>query len=195
MTYTRTAPGGLAGGPGGTPPHPPPSSSGLGRRPFKAVTRVRIPSGVRSQRSVHGPVAQLVSASPCQGEGRGFKSRQGRWPEESGARPGSSVGTSVRLKIGRSAVRPRPWPPQRSLAGQRFLAHVNSLRIAGNARLPFPLPFPFTAHLWKTPRGCGHAGCHSGESERGCPESPSSCHTQPVTPHRPPGLVGFFLRR
>ena len=26
-------------------------------------------------------------------------------------RPGSSVGTSVRLKIGRSAVRPRPWPP------------------------------------------------------------------------------------
>jgi len=26
------------------------------------------------------------------------------------ARPGSSVGTSVRLKIGRSAVRPRPWP-------------------------------------------------------------------------------------
>ena len=28
------------------------------------------------------------------------------------ARPGSSVGTSVRLKIGRSAVRPRPWPPQ-----------------------------------------------------------------------------------
>jgi len=24
--------------------------------------------------------------------------------------PGSSVGTSVRLKIGRSAVRPRPWP-------------------------------------------------------------------------------------
>ena len=27
-------------------------------------------------------------------------------------RPGSSVGTSVRLKSGRSAVRPRPWPPQ-----------------------------------------------------------------------------------
>ena len=30
------------------------------------------------------------------------------------ARPGSSVGTSVRLKIGRSAVRPRPWPPSLS---------------------------------------------------------------------------------
>jgi hypothetical protein len=28
------------------------------------------------------------------------------------SRPGSSVGTSVRLKIGRSAVRPRPWPPR-----------------------------------------------------------------------------------
>lgn len=32
-------------------------------------------------------------------------------------RPGSSVGTSVRLKIGRSAVRPRPWPPHET-AGQ-----------------------------------------------------------------------------
>ena len=30
-------------------------------------------------------------------------------------RPGSSVGTSVRLKIGRSAVRPRPWPPTSSV--------------------------------------------------------------------------------
>ena len=27
----------------------------------------------------HGPVAQLVSAPPCHGGGRGFKSRQGRW--------------------------------------------------------------------------------------------------------------------
>ena len=69
-----------------------------------------------------GPVAQLVSASPCHGEGRGFESRRGRsqgrqilfsmiaglcgWP-------GSSVGTSVRLKIGRSTVRSRPWPPRK----------------------------------------------------------------------------------
>jgi hypothetical protein len=52
-------------------------------------------------------VAQLVSASPCHGEGRGFESRLGR---NITSRPGSSVGTSVRLKSGRSAVRPRPWP-------------------------------------------------------------------------------------
>ena len=32
-------------------------------------------------------------------------------PRARAHRPGSSVGTSVRLKIGRSAVRPRPWPP------------------------------------------------------------------------------------
>ncbi len=32
-----------------------------------------------------------------------------RYPRR--ARPGSSVGTSDRLKSGRSAVRPRPWPP------------------------------------------------------------------------------------
>jgi hypothetical protein len=32
----------------------------------------------RSRQALPGPVAQLVSASPCHGEGRGFKSRRGR---------------------------------------------------------------------------------------------------------------------
>ena len=73
--------------------HVPPSSSGLGRCPFTAVTRVRIPLGVRKDSRLDrfvsglnaccsgrylGPVAQLVSASPCHGEGRGFESRRGR---------------------------------------------------------------------------------------------------------------------
>jgi hypothetical protein len=95
----------------------PPSSSGLGLRPFKAAARVRIPLGVRFRCSTteqQGPVAQLVSASPCHGEGRGFESRLGRFTPgaQHRARPGSSVGTSDRLKSGRSAVRPRPWPPR-----------------------------------------------------------------------------------
>src|ERR1700754_1430562 len=103
---------------------PPSSSSGPGRRPFKAVARVRIPLGARSgdwySLREQGPVEQLECSPPCQGGGRGFKSRQDRQRErrvlstKRGVfveRPGSSVGTSVRLKIGRSAVRPRPWPP------------------------------------------------------------------------------------
>ena len=98
----------------------PPSSSGLGRRPFTAVARVRIPLGVRIAAAMlmqwykQGPVAQLVSAPPCHGGGRGFESRQGRQKVSVSCRtfrPGSSVGTSVRLKSGRSPVRSRPWPP------------------------------------------------------------------------------------
>ena len=66
--------------------HAPPSSSGPGPRPFTAVARVRIPLGVRTKQSSstgtlvspQGPVAQLVSAPPCHGGGRGFKSRRGR---------------------------------------------------------------------------------------------------------------------
>src|SRR5882757_9233198 len=66
-----------------------PSSSGLGLRPFKAAARVRIPLGARTtaRRTMHGPVAQLVSASPCHGEGRGFESRLGRFVLRSANRP------------------------------------------------------------------------------------------------------------
>ena len=55
--------------------------------PFKGVARVRIPLGAPYAAALKcaavtvtapGPVAQLVSASPCHGEGRGFESRRGR---------------------------------------------------------------------------------------------------------------------
>ena len=61
-----------------------PSSSGLGRRPFTALTRVQIPLGTQGELreiSIYfkaGPVAQLVSAPPCHGGGSGLKSRLGR---------------------------------------------------------------------------------------------------------------------
>ena len=61
-----------------------PSSRGLGHRPFTAVTRVQIPLGTPGKEETLylylnvGPVAQLVSAPPCHGGGRGFKSRLGR---------------------------------------------------------------------------------------------------------------------
>ncbi len=62
--------------------HLAPSFSGLGHRPFTAAARVRIPLGSpaahRIQLNTFGPVAQLVSAPPCHGGGRRFKSGQGR---------------------------------------------------------------------------------------------------------------------
>src|SRR5690606_3968517 len=72
-----------------------PSFSGLGRRPFTAVARVRIPLGslLPVQLKSYGPVAQLVSVPPCHGGGRGFKSRQGRSKRRAFFRGGSSSRT------------------------------------------------------------------------------------------------------
>jgi hypothetical protein len=111
----------------------PPSSSGLGRRPFKAVARVRIPLGVHGFRVGFGrqgdhskapwrswlarrPVtAEVAGSSPV-----GVAARAGSTPSGTGpfCWPGSSVGTSVRLKSGRSPVRSRPWPPHDPRPGQ-----------------------------------------------------------------------------
>ena len=98
---------------GGEDRRKPPSSSGPGHRPFKAAARVRIPLGALlagGRRVVHGPVEQLgVLATLSRWRSRvqipsGPLGPGKRVP----ARSGSSVGMSVRLKSGRSAVRPRP---------------------------------------------------------------------------------------
>jgi hypothetical protein len=65
----------------------PPSSSGLGRRPFKAVARVRIPLGARQP---HTCARRGVRSSspPCQGGDRGIEARRARRSEGvSGGRP------------------------------------------------------------------------------------------------------------
>ena len=104
----------------------PSSSSGPGRRPFKAVARVRIPLGARKCKQ--GPVEQLgVLATLSRWRPRVQIPSGPRWAGVRRVpRPGSSVGTSVRLKIGRSAVRPRPWPPQ-TRRSQRCSDDANTL--------------------------------------------------------------------
>jgi hypothetical protein len=88
-------------------------------------------------------VAQLVSAPPCHGGGRGFESRQGRQygVARCALRPGSSVGTSVRLKSGRSPVRSRPWP-------------LRSLQVSA-INLPEVIDFEVSASDFIRPRRMG----------------------------------------
>jgi hypothetical protein len=56
----------------------PPSSSGLGHRPFKAAARVRIPLGARSTTEYTRVWRSPESSSPCQGEDRGIEARHPR---------------------------------------------------------------------------------------------------------------------
>ena len=111
----------------------PSSSSGPGRRPFKAAARVRIPLGARTPQSAvstgstepqcsRGPVAQLVSAPPCHGGGRGFESRQGRPPSHQlgrsgrGVRRWASQALAVQAMLARSAA---TYGRQRRAMGSR----------------------------------------------------------------------------
>src|SRR3954452_4058532 len=106
--------------------HPPSSSSGPGRRPFKAVARVRIPLGARRD-AVRGRVAtrkvlwsSLECTPPCQGGGRGFKSRQDR----SGVTPAAAReakptggGGAVSARHGRIAQLAEHAPEKRGVTG------------------------------------------------------------------------------
>ena len=94
----------------------PPSSSGLGRRPFKAVTRVRIPLGVRCLPSASagwGPVVQF-------GVHAGLSSRRSRVqipsgppPRSAETRSGSSVGRARAEK--REVTGSTPVPTTRTV--------------------------------------------------------------------------------
>ena len=63
--------------------------------------------GSASHEGVAGDAGAAAVTSRAQHVAGGCEQRR----PTSGTRPGSSAGTSVRLKSGRSAVRSRPWPP------------------------------------------------------------------------------------
>src|SRR4029450_9136271 len=56
----------------------PPSSSGLGHHPFKVATRIRTPLGAQEDHHAWSRGAAWLCSPPCQGGGRGFKSRRDR---------------------------------------------------------------------------------------------------------------------
>ena len=93
----------------------PPSSSGLGRRPFKAEARVRIPLGARHRASRHSTCARRgvrPSSPPCQGGDRGIEARRARYTPHWSAGP-VRVGpgrAGARTDRARARARPRPRP-------------------------------------------------------------------------------------
>src|SRR6478609_3746080 len=66
---------------------------------------VRVPSALDTRQSTPGPVAQLVSAPPCHGGGRGFESRRGR----STTQPVRTLSEPAVVSVRRTSLGPRAW--------------------------------------------------------------------------------------
>jgi hypothetical protein len=109
----------------------------------------------------------------------GVKRRQlaPRWPRRSArligshARAGSSVGTSVRLKSGRSAVRSRPCPP---LCQAR----------CGRLRHPTGRAFQLTVSIWRS--GLRSSSCSCQKRELSCRRARRRSKRQLIGPDRSP---------
>ena len=91
----------------------PPSSSGLGRRPFKAVTRVRIPLGVRRQQDL-GPVVQFGVHAGLSSRRPRVQIPSGPPSSPSGRRPPSPSGAAGHGRVAQLAERP---PEKRKVTG------------------------------------------------------------------------------
>ena len=73
----------------------PPSSSGLGHHPFKVATRIRTPLGAQEDHHAWSRGAAWLCSPPCQGGGRGFKSRRDRSDRGHAPRSPGQVAQSV----------------------------------------------------------------------------------------------------
>ena len=114
----------------------------------------------------------MVLPGPSHNAGPSGQPQIGDSLEETAARPGSSVGTSVRLKIGRSAVRPRPWPLETPSGATAFGADL-SYPISRQKSSALFSALSHTHNLWITSRDPAKIGrsrttrLHHGLASRG----------------------------
>ena len=140
----------------------PPSSSGLGHRPFKAEARVRIPLGARhhhicARRGVRS------SSPPCQGGDRGIEARRARWASESETARSPVYGEVAQLVehaaenrgVG-GPIPPLPTRMQRSTPIAR--SWPRRLTYATSSWRPRRPNSRSTARTWSSPRATSREG-------------------------------------
>ena len=119
----------------------PPSSSGLGHRPFKAAARVRIPLGVRR---VNGPVVQF-------GVHAGLSSRRSRVQIPSGPQRAGTVTSTTPGRVAQLAERA---PEKREVTGSTPVPTTTKVLVRGvEASHPPVEPSAFRAR--SVPEGSG----------------------------------------
>src|SRR4029450_1424827 len=165
----------------------PPSSSGLGHHPFKVATRIRTPLGAQEDHHAWSRGAAWLCSPPCQGGGRGFKSRRDRSDRGHQPRSPGQVAQSVeRAAENRKVGGSIPSLPTRSAQVRRLRPDTPPLdeaEVQGSKRqrvAPYGSAVATPNTVWNLKRyRCQGGGPALGALNGAVNPSPSTCAGHP----------------